>query len=282
MLNFPWLLSLLTPIVLWSELLVPVALFLPFYTPIIRLVVVPLLVLMHLSFAALMVLATFPFVSIVSVIPFLPSRFWNLFGGGRGEGITIFYDGGCSFCKKMVLLIRTFFILPRVNISAAQEDAAAEKLMKQQNSWVVRGVEGENHTRASAFKVLLRASPILWPLHYFLAFETPLRLSDKIYIATASHRPTTSWAVKWFRPKPLRWKLPLIVQFLISLLLIYVVVWNLAGYMNFTAPFRQVANVLQLHQRWSMFSPYPRLDDGWFVIPGTLKSGEKGGFVFRL
>ena len=170
MLNFPWLLALLTPVVLWFELLAPIALFIPFYTPVVRLVVIPLLVLMHLSFAALMVLATFPFVSIVSVIPFLPTRFWQLFGGGRSEGITIFYDGGCSFCKTTVLLIRTFFILPRVKVSAVQEDAEAEALMKQQNSWVVQ-VEGDAYTRAAALKILLHASPILWPFHYLFGFK---------------------------------------------------------------------------------------------------------------
>ena len=274
LLNFPWLLSLLTPVVFWFELLAPIALFIPFYTPIVRLVVVPLLVLMHLSFAALMVLATFPFVSIVSIIPFLPPRFWNLFGGGRGEGVTIFYDGGCSFCHKMVLLIRTFFILPRVDILAAQENEAAETLMKAQNSWVVQA-QGETYTRVAALKVLLRASPVLWPLHYLFALKLILRLSNSVYGWVASHRPGASRALGWFKPRPLRWKLPLIGQVAAGLLLIYVVTWNIAGYRNVAVPFWQVANVLQIHQSWGMFAPYPKVDDGWFVIPATLRNGER-------
>ena len=267
MLGFPWLLALLTPVVLWFELLAPIALFIPFYTPVVRLVVIPLLVLMHLSFAVLMVLATFPFVSIVSVIPFLPTRFWQLFGGGRSEGITIFYDGGCSFCKTTVLLIRTFFILPRVKISAVQEDAEAEALMKQQNSWVVQ-VEGDAYTRAAALKVLLCASPILWPFHYLFGFKAFLRLSDKVYGLIASHRPGASRAMQWFQPGPLRWKLPWAGQVAAGLLLVYVVMWNVASYRNVAAPFWQVANVLQIHQSWGMFAPYPKVDDGWFVVPG--------------
>ncbi len=274
LLNFPWLLSLLTPVVFWFELLAPIALFIPFYTPVVRLIVVPLLVLMHLSFAALMVLATFPFVSIVSIMPFLPPRFWNLFGSSRGEGVTIFYDGGCSFCNKLVLLIRTFFILPRASILAAQEDAAAEALMKVQNSWVVQ-TEGETYTRAAALKVLLRASPVLWPLHYLFALKPILRLSDNLYGLIASHRSGASRTLGWFEPRPLRWKLPLIGQVAAGLLLIYVVMWNLAGYRNFAAPFWQVANVLQIHQSWGMFAPYPKVDDGWFVIPATLRNGER-------
>ena len=273
MLNFPWLLALLTPVVLWFELLAPIALFIPFYTPVVRLVVIPLLVLMHLSFAALMVLATFPFVSIVSVIPFLPTRFWQLFGGGRSEGITIFYDGGCSFCKTTVLLIRTFFVLPRVKVSAVQEDAEAEALMKQ-NSWVVQ-VEGDAYTRAAALKVLLHASPILWPFHYLFGFKPFLRLSDKVYGLIASHRPGASRAMQWFQPGPLRWKLPWAGQVAAGLLLVYVVMWNVASYRNVAAPFWQVANVLQIHQSWGMFAPYPKVDDGWFVVPAVLRDGER-------
>ena len=274
MLGFPWLLALLTPVVLWFELLAPIALFIPFYTPVVRLVVIPLLVLMHLSFAALMVLATFPFVSIVSVIPFLPTRFWQLFGGGRSEGITIFYDGGCSFCKTTVLLIRTFFILPRVKVSAVQEDAEAEALMKQQNSWVVQ-VEGDAYTRAAALKVLLHASPILWPFHYLFGFKAFLRLSDKVYGLIAAHRPGASRVGSWFQPRPLRWKLPWAGQVAAGLLLVYVVMWNVAGYRNVAAPFWQVANVLQIHQSWGMFAPYPKVDDGWFVVPAVLRDGER-------
>ena len=274
MLGFPWLLALLTPVVLWFELLAPIALFIPFYTPVVRLVVIPLLVLMHLSFAALMVLATFPFVSIVSVIPFLPTRFWQLFGGGRSEGITIFYDGGCSFCKTTVLLIRTFFILPRVKVSAVQEDAEAEALMKQQNSWVVQ-VEGDAYTRAAALKVLLHASPILWPFHYLFGFKAFLRLSDKVYGLIAAHRPGASRVGSWFQPRPLRWKLPWAGQVAAGLLLVYVVMWNVASYRNVAAPFWQVANVLQIHQSWGMFAPYPKVDDGWFVVPAVLRDGER-------
>ena len=174
----------------------------------------------------------------------------------------------------MVLLIRTFFILPRVDISAAQEDAEAEALMKAQNSWVVR-TEGDMYTRAAALKVLLRASPILRPLHYFFAFKPFLRLSDRVYRFIASRRPGASQAVRWFQPRPLHWKLPLIEQFAVGLLLVYVVVWNLAGFMNFSAPFRQVANVLQIHQYWGMFAPYPKTDDGWFVVPATLRDGQR-------
>ncbi|MBM3792869.1 MAG: hypothetical protein FJW31_02150 [Acidobacteria bacterium] len=45
--------------------------------------------------------------------------------------------------------------------------------------------------------------------------------------------------------------------------------------------------ILRLDQRWDMFAPCPLKDDGWYLIPGKLKSGEEvdlatgGGVVFH-
>jgi hypothetical protein len=69
--------------------------------------------------------------------------------------------------------------------------------------------------------------------------------------------------------------LPLIGQFTVGALLIYVLIWNLAGVLNFAAPFQGVARFFQVHQHWAMFAPGPKLDDGWFVVPAVLKNGEE-------
>jgi hypothetical protein len=37
---------------------------------------------------------------------------------------------------------------------------------------------------------------------------------------------------------------------------------------------RPAARFLHLDQRWDMFAPYPIRNDGWFVMEGTLRSGE--------
>ncbi len=275
MLQFPAVLSFATHSILWFELIGPLLLFMPFYTSLIRLVVVLMFVLLHLSFVAMMTLATFPFVSIVSVIPFLPTRFWELFKVSSGAGITIFYDGGCSFCKRMVRLIQAFFILPRAATLPAYEDPTAEKIMLRHNSWVVRDKEGEHHTAATAMRVLLRASPVLFPFHYLLYFQPLKNIADKTYVWIANHRPAASRATEWLAPEPLRWKLPFIRQFAVGALLIYVLIWNLAGVLNFAAPLQGVARFLQIHQHWAMFAPIPKLDDGWFVVPAVLKNGEE-------
>jgi hypothetical protein len=184
MLQFPELLQLATHGVMAFEIVGPLLLFVPFYTPRIRLVIVPLFWLMHLSFALMMTLFTFPFVSIVSLVPFLPARFWGL--------------------------------------------------LSKLSRWAPLGRLGAT-LRGSAAS----------PLHFGLP------------------------------PKPLQWRVPLAAQALAGVLLLYAIVWNLAGVLNFAAPFQGVARFLQIHQHWAMFAPYPRLDDGWFVIPGQLASGEE-------
>lgn len=272
----PPLLALATHGVVGFELLGPLLLFAPVFTAPLRLAVLPLFALMHLTFGVTMVLGTFSFVSAVSLAPFLPTAFWRAFRGG-GAGVTVFYDGGCSFCAKAARLLRTFLLVPRADLRPAQDDAAAWGRMTRENSWVVRDGTGD-HTRAAALRALLRASPVS-PLHRVLGGPF-LRFADAVYVRVADRRPTASRALRWFRPAPLRPRTPLAAQLAAAALLAWVLVWNLSGVLHFTMPLPQPLRALQLQQNWGMFAPYPRLDDGWYVAEGRLASGERVD-VFR-
>jgi hypothetical protein len=54
--------------------------------------------------------------------------------------------------------------------------------------------------------------------------------------------------------------------------------WNMSTVdgKNWAVPpsVRWVGHTLRLDQKWNMFAPFPLKDDGWFVIPGELVSGE--------
>jgi len=62
--------------------------------------------------------------------------------------------------------------------------------------------------------------------------------------------------------------------------LLYVLAWNLrtldfervAPY--FPARWNLVADLFRIDQHWNMFSPAPPTRDGWYVVTGTLESGE--------
>jgi hypothetical protein len=57
----------------------------------------------------------------------------------------------------------------------------------------------------------------------------------------------------------------------------YVLCWNLTTATAFTLPERTVplGPFLGLDQYWGMFAPSPSKEDGWYVIPGELRDGQK-------
>lgn len=83
LLHFPVLLKGLTYGIIWLETIGPFLLFVPFWTGVVRLAVVPLFLLMHIGFGLCLHLGTFPWVSSLAMIPFLPVRFWDKLLGGK-------------------------------------------------------------------------------------------------------------------------------------------------------------------------------------------------------
>lgn len=175
-LDYPGALPALTHAVFWFELLAALALFIPFGTDRIRLILVPAFMLMHLGFAAFLGIGLFPLISILSVTVFIPSLAWEMFPAlsRGGAGLRMYYDGGCSFCLKMTRIIKTFLVLPKAVVLEAQSDVTINSVMETQNSWVVVCPNGNRHTRGTALRALVAASPIFhcsdtpgacrWPL----------------------------------------------------------------------------------------------------------------------
>lgn len=58
-----------------------------------------------------------------------------------------------------------------------------------------------------------------------------------------------------------------------------ITLWNLASLPNSTIEFpnslRPIVLTLGLNQNWKIFSPHPPYEDGWYVIPGQLGTGEQ-------
>ena len=59
-------------------------------------------------------------------------------------------------------------------------------------------------------------------------------------------------------------------------LIAYVLVWNIVTVSSerVPEPLARLGRVLSIGQRWDMFAPSPLKDDGWYVIPGTLRDGQ--------
>ena len=63
---------------------------------------------------------------------------------------------------------------------------------------------------------------------------------------------------------------------LLAFFIFYILCWNLTTATSFTLPERTVPRTfLGLDQYWGMFAPSPSREDGWYVIPGELRDGQK-------
>ena len=85
LIHFPTFLQMLTKATFWIEWIGPVVIFLPCYTRLIRLVVIPLFVGFHLGIALCFHLGCFPWVCILGWAIFLPDTFWNWIAAKTGK-----------------------------------------------------------------------------------------------------------------------------------------------------------------------------------------------------
>jgi hypothetical protein len=69
---------------------------------------------------------------------------------------------------------------------------------------------------------------------------------------------------------------PRALNLLAGLLLLYVLYWNLTtvSTIQMPDPVNRIGPFLGISQIWDMFTPSPLRDDGWYVMPATLRGGR--------
>lgn len=279
--QFAWLLPPLTHVTFWTEAAAPFLLLMPWAFGPVRALTCILLMLMHHAFAACLILGLFPWIDMVSLIALLPSWFWSQLSRRcdwqQQKLVTIFYDDDCTFCKKMVQVLRQFLLLPDVSVLPAQSDPAANALMLQEDSWVVR--QGNNDvTMWRAFVVLAAVSPVLRPVVAVLRWPRVDALGQGMYRGVARRRGWLSHMSRRYCPwAPVAQATAWPVSALAGVAFALVLAWNVQTLngpkLAVPEPLRTWALALRLDQRWNMFSPFPATDDGWFVVSGRLDDG---------
>ena len=86
-----------------------------------------------------------------------------------------------------------------------------------------------------------------------------------------------------FLPPPFLWRgstfRHVILQGVLLFSIVSAVSWNIASFPQFPyhvpVAMERWLLIVRLDQYWSMFSPFPMRSDGWFVMDGRLKNGEK-------
>ncbi|WP_408096412.1 DCC1-like thiol-disulfide oxidoreductase family protein [Peredibacter sp. HCB2-198] len=252
---------------------------------IVRTLIVVLFWGLHVGIFFTMTIGLFPFICIAMWSIFLPGPLWDrlaqIFRNREYDKLTMYYDGECGFCQKGARLIREFVLFRSVPIKVAQETPAIYSDMQKHHSWVIVNEKGERFFQYNAWIQIIKHSPFFYWSAGFFASKPVSSIGQGIYVWISHHRPFMGKATQFLEYKTekkeiifLKWLREAAGAFI----LIMLVMWNLTTIKkwNIKAPFWQDATRwIHLYQEWNMFAPYPKMDNVWVEIPGTLSDGTE-------
>jgi hypothetical protein len=251
MLRFPELLEVLTFATFGFEAFGLFLLFCPFFTGPVRTGAVLAFMSLHFGIWLTMDIGIFPFISAFCMVCFLPGWFWGSVTELRAAlperlGVARRLQHGAA------RLVHTYWSPLRVRLSSvasARPPTFAD--MMSQETRGASGAEGE-----VGLPVAQAAE------------------STGHGATTVEHEPRNGIPEE---PEPTKLRSSLATNLLAFFFLLYVLCWNLTTVSTFTMPQRlaPLGPFLGLDQHWGMFAPSPSRDDGWYVIPGTLRSGRQ-------
>lgn len=284
LLNFPWLLQLMTYLTLVVEWTGPTLAFVPWRTARLRCLIVPMMIGLHVSFTLCMQLGLFSWIMVVAWVGFLPGEFWDgllrRWRRSDGDGYLVYYDAGCGFCRKLSYLIRTFLALPALALREAQSDPAIHAEMEAHNTWILVDPKGRHYHKVDGWLQLVRISPLRFVLGW-MAWRPIAAIGAATYYVISHNRRWFSYATRWMHEAPLLWKPVGAVSVFVVLCVLYALAWNIRtlNFEYFVKYFPRrwnwVGDVTRIDQKWGMFAPFPTREDGWYVIPATLKDGTE-------
>ncbi|MBI1276476.1 DUF393 domain-containing protein [bacterium] len=279
--QFPTLCHYLTYMVYCLELFAPLGLLNRAHQ--LRLLYLAMLACMHIAFALTLGVGNFPYVSLTSLLLFLPAEWWNYLGRKLASparmGVTLYYDEACTFCKKTCELLREFLLPGNTPIIPAQSKKRIHNLMVKHHSWVVEDHEGKPHFRWEAMIYIIGLSPLFGWVSQVLSLGRLLTWGDRLYGLIGDSRSRLgTWTSSLLPYRRLNLHTGWFLQAIIAALAILTGWVNLATLYPKNMPLvenvKPFSSALRLDQRWNMFSPYPLTNSGWLVIEGTLEDGR--------
>ena len=284
LLHFPKLLPWLARGTLGQEGAIPLLLLTPFLAGPARLLGVVLIILLHVALGFSIRLGHFPYIACVAALPLIPTWFWELSWMRRrfpwltgettaGSGTRIYYDKNCSFCSKLVHVVRSFLLVPRVELIAAQEFPVTELEMRDQKSWIVVDPEGRRYYKWRGLAQLVSRSPLFSWMGPIMRSDLLERKGKEWYESIERNREKLSRYTDWIRSRPLNLKTSPAVTVFALLLIVFTFLWNLSSIAH--VPFQPwedaLGITLDLDQKWDMFAPNPLTYDGYYVVVGQLR-----------
>ncbi|WP_084711604.1 HTTM domain-containing protein [Nevskia ramosa] len=285
--TFPQLTTGLTHYVWWLEMVGPILVFIPVLSRAFRFSVMAMLMAMHIGFIFCLELGPFPYISLTSLSLFAGGWLWDAAGRWRDrraaaigpQPLRIYYDRDCGFCLKSVLILRSLLLL-KAEIAPAQDTPRAKSLLEANYSWVILDHDDHAYLKWPAFVILLRRSPSLAWAGWLLSGSWAVPIGNAVYDFVGRNRGgfgQISGALLPFHDRP--FESGPIAQALAGFTMVVLLTWNFCTihwlperlYAMLTPPLRKV----RLDQYWDMFAPFPSREDGWFVIPATLRDGTE-------
>lgn len=281
LLGFPsWMLQILTHSVWWFELLGPLLLIIPIFNPLFRIIGIVAFIGLHIGFGSTMQLQLFPWICSAAMFAFIPGVVWDnmhrFLPFKKQREFTLYYDHTCSFCKKIVMVFKSFLFLPDMECVSAQSNPAMLLEMEEKDSWILSRKD-EHFYRFDVFINLLSASPIFWPLEKLAKIKIVKIIGEKLYTAISSRRKRIC-KVSQHRPITASNKsFSILLQLIAGVFLFIILVWTagtVTDKIHVPKSLVPVAQFFHLDQRWDMFAPHPFTSSYWYVMPGRLKDGS--------
>ncbi len=267
------LLFFLNPIVLWLEITFGFLVFASKRNSAFRWAAILMVWGFHISIFFMFEVGFLSTVGVIAWMALIPSSTWDFIDSKltrfRGNGIQIQYDQDCSICLKILKVL-----IPGLGLTKATLIPAP-----LENSWIVTDPAGKRHIEFDALCVVFENSfhgRLFAPL---MRFKPVFAAGTGFYQWFAGHREMVAPIVPDWNRRATFYGDSKISQTVAGAALIAVILFNISTLPlkpEFKLPetMNSIMYFLRIEQNWSMFRQ-PVIEDGWWVIPGTLKNGKK-------
>ena len=292
--GWDWLVQPTTLFVFWLECLAPVLALVPGFWS--RLVGLLALIALEAGIWLVVEVGLFPLISIVSLIPLLPSRlldvvahWWTARRSPSGSDLVLFYDRDCRFCAFACRGLLAVCGIRGAALREAQSDRRAARILDESFAWsVTRALRPAEEERSPALdpdyrqgweavRFLVRCSRRSW----LLPLVPGVARGELLYAWIGRNRGALGAAGRVTFGRHATGRIGMAGRLVASFALLAVVAWNVATYpavrnwRDFRPIVAPVVGLLNLTQCWDMFAPYPYSSDYWHIMPGLARDGDR-------
>lgn len=168
--------------------------------------------------------------AIVIWLVFIPRSIWeaaeSMIDTSERNGLMIYYDADCGFCKKVVHVLRTLLILPATPLLTAQSEPSVCQDMETHNSWVVVDWTQKRHFKFEAIAYIFSLSPLFHFLTPILRWSPLMASGTQFYELIANNRKRAGLFTKFLSFKAYSISTSSLENLMVGALLIAFVIIN--------------------------------------------------------